>query len=120
MQTKPNAYFDALRPRLSSVCPLNGDRARYRFAGPGKRVEERITLRVHFLAVVGGERFAHEPAVRRQGFGIAGVAELLEQAGAALDVTEDERDRASWQLCHGSAEHSRVKEGGDGGAPPPP
>src|SRR4029078_13380496 len=102
------------------MCALTGDAPGNRFACPGKRVEERVTLGVHLLAVMGGECVAAQPAVRRQGFGVGAVTKLFEQVCAALYVTEDERDRAGWQLCHGLAEHSRVKESGDAGAPPLP
>ena len=77
VQTKPDAHRHALRPGLGGVCALNCDCAGYRFACPRERVEERITLGVHLLAVVGGERLAHEPAVRRQRFGVAASPSCL-------------------------------------------
>jgi hypothetical protein len=51
---------------------------------------------------VRGEDLAHDRAMHREHLGITGVAELLEQARAALEVAEDERDGAGWQVGHGS------------------
>ena len=56
--------------------------------------EERVSLRVHLDAVVVSASLADQPAMLRQLLGVSLCAELAQQARRALDVGEEERDRA--------------------------
>jgi hypothetical protein len=61
------------------------------------------TLRLHLDAAVTLERVAQDATVVRQDRRVA-VAQLVEQACRALDVGEQERDRALRQFAHGRSE----------------
>jgi hypothetical protein len=54
--------------------------------------EERIALRVDLRAAHGAEGLAHDAAMIARDHGIARVAELLQQPGRALDVSEGKGD----------------------------
>jgi len=58
-----------------------------RVAGAGEGGEEGISLRIHFLAAVGIERGAHQPAMLGQDVGVMRT-HLLQQARGAFDVGE--------------------------------
>ena len=66
----------------------------------GKRVQERVSLRVDLDAAVRGEGAAQEPAVLGERLDIAGLAELLDQPRRALDVGEQEGDNSARKLGH--------------------
>ena len=100
MQAEAHADGDALWPRLIVVLPLHRDRCGDRLAGAVERIEEGVALGVDLLAVVQPERLAHDPSVRPQQLGVLIVAQLLEQAGAALDVAEEKRHRAGRKVGH--------------------
>jgi len=97
---------DANRDRPARDVARRLERARRRREGE----EERVTLRVDLRAAVSRTRLAHEAAVLGQERGIALGAELLQKAGRALDVAEEERDRAARQSVHStSARNRRVR-----------
>jgi hypothetical protein len=98
MQTHP----DSNRPRRKVLGHLGrgGDRAGGRREGD----EERIALCVDLdPAVPGGGPTDHLPVLGESGRVLLG-AQLVEQAGRALDVREEERDGAGGQLASHGAE----------------
>ena len=82
------------------VRALHLDGGSHRVAGAWKRIEERVALRVDLLAVVHPERLAHDAPMRRQHRRVLLVAELLQEAGAALDVAENEGDGPRRKIRH--------------------
>ena len=74
----------------------------------GERVEEGIALSVDLDAATGCKGLAQGAPVRGQGLRVV-VSEVVKQPRGALDVREEEGDRAMWQLPHG--EMIRQKEG---------
>ena len=65
--------------------------------------EERIALRVHLDPVVRVERRAQLPPMLRERSGVRLRPKLVQQPRRALDVREEERDRAAGQLAHASS-----------------
>jgi hypothetical protein len=63
---------------------------------PRERVEEGVALRVDLGAAALGELGTKNPSMLREDSGVL-VTELLEQRGRALDVGEEEGDRAGRQ-----------------------
>ena len=84
------------RPRIASLDRLNG-RLRRR-----ERVEERVPLVVHLVAVSSRERLPHHPAMLPQGVPIRVRPQLLQQSRRALDVGEHQGHRARWLRRHRS------------------
>ena len=92
------ADADPDRLRLPGVLgerPLAGDRGRDGVARVWEREEEAVALHLHLDAVVRREGLAQQCPVRRQRAHIRLAAELLQHARRALDVREEEGDRAS-------------------------
>ena len=87
-----DAALGTLGPFVRRESPLRLDRCEGGIAGAGERVEERVSLRVHLTTALGGERRAQDLAVISEELSVS-VAELLEQAGRALDIREEHRDR---------------------------
>ena len=81
-------------------------RGRGRIGGAREGDEERVALGVHLDAVVGAERLAQEPPVLGQQVGV-GVAVHAEEAGRALDVREEECDRAGGERGHAATSIAR-------------
>src|SRR5919112_3180933 len=88
---------------------LHCDRRGDALARSRERIEEGVAVGVDRLAPVAGEGLAHQPPMRRQQLRIAAVPQPLEQAGAALDVAEQERDRPGWQVRHGDPEDTAAR-----------
>ena len=84
------AYSDLDRPVQRLLCLR---RRRERIGGAGEGDEEGVALRVDLDAAVGGERLAKHPPVFGESVCV-GVAELLQELRRALDVGEQEGDRA--------------------------
>jgi hypothetical protein len=79
---------------------LGGDARRLRGAlRGGERDEKRVTLRVDLDAAVNPEGLPQGAAVVRERLGIRGRSHGVEQARGALDVREEERDRAGGKVC---------------------
>jgi hypothetical protein len=93
VKAHPQAYRSVGQRTTGFVCGGN------RGAGAGESDEEGVPLGVDFDAVVACDRCADEAPVFGESSGIL-VAELLEQARRALDVGEEEGDRAARQLLH--------------------
>jgi hypothetical protein len=81
------------------VCALHLDRGVDRLAGAREGEEERVALRVDLASTGRAERLADDPAMLRENLAVR-LPELLEERSRALDVGEDERDRARRQLRH--------------------
>ena len=79
-----------------------------RVRGAREGDEERVSLRVHFGAAVTCERVAQHRAVLAQELGVA-LAVLTQQPRRALDVREEERNRARWKLTHGFDHETRPR-----------
>jgi hypothetical protein len=85
-----------MEPETSARCAAFG-------SGKGggraaENVEEGISLRVNLDAAVGTERIAQETVVLGQGLGVALGTELVQEPGRALDVSEEEGDRAGGKI----------------------
>ena len=79
---------------MRTESPLSRNRAGDRCRCAREGVEERVALRVDFRAALCAQVLAEEPAVLADDFAVV-VTELLEQPRRALDVGEEERDRAA-------------------------
>jgi Glucose / Sorbosone dehydrogenase len=80
-------------------CVLNAVRGEHRVARAGERDEERVALRVHFDPAVPGEHLAQCAAVLGEHLRVP-FAELIQKACRALDVREEQSDRAAGKLPH--------------------
>ena len=61
--------------------------------------EERVSLGVDLDASVTGERLAQDPPVLLERLGIGRRPEIVQERGRALDIREEERDRASREVA---------------------
>src|SRR5437867_11236167 len=61
---------------------------------------EAVTLHLHLAAGMALERFAQQSPVRLERLHVALAAELLQQAGRALDIGEQQGHGAARQLSH--------------------
>jgi hypothetical protein len=77
-----------------------------RIGSAGKRDQEGLALGVHFVPVVRSEGCPQQRLVQAQRGRIV-VAQLLEQAGGALDVGEQKGDGAAGQRGPGRGRHRR-------------
>jgi hypothetical protein len=77
-----------------SECVLDRARSEDSVARAGECDEERVALGVHFDSAVLQERLAHHAAVFGEHLRVA-LAELVQKARRALDVREQQRDRAA-------------------------
>jgi hypothetical protein len=66
--------------------------------------EERVSLRVHLDPAVRGERGSQQAAMVGQRIGVRSRSEGVQEPRRALDVGEEERDRASGQIRPHAAE----------------
>jgi hypothetical protein len=97
----PHAHLDALVwPRIRMESALRCSRRVNRILRPPERGEERIPLRVHDLAAMRSEDGTQKLLMLGQQPPVP-VPQLLEQPRRALDVREQEGDRAARQLSHG-------------------
>ena len=100
MKAGSPVWMPDANPELVAVRPfVGGERAldlggrRDGVVRRGERDEERVALRVDLEAAMPVDRVPQEVAVRREQAGVD-VAETPEQPGRALDVGEQEGDRA--------------------------
>ena len=91
-----DAHADAYRPGLQRRLRLT--RGGRRALRGRKRDEERVALRVDLDAAVCGERLAQKAPVLRERLGVRVWSERVQQPRRALDVREQERDRAGRKL----------------------
>ncbi len=99
VQAHAHPHLGPLRPGVRAESPLSRNRAGDRLRCAREGVEERVALRVDLRAALRAQVLAEEPAVLADDFAVV-VAELLEQPRRALDVGEEERDRAAGKCCH--------------------
>ena len=86
-------------PAMGGQRPLALSRRRHRVAGPREGNEERVTLGADLTPAELGEGGPKQPPMLPQHLQVA-VAQPLQQPGRALDVGEQQRDRAARQLGH--------------------
>ena len=98
VDTDPDANVYLLRPLAVGQRALDRDRRLHRVGRAPEGHEERVALRVNLLTAMRRERVAQQPLLVRQQLAIAGAAELFEQRSRALDVCEQEGDRAAQTL----------------------
>ena len=94
VQAHPHPHLGALGPVVCAESALGRNRAGDRLRCARERVEERVALRVDFRAALRAQVLAEEPPVLADDFAVV-VTERLEQPRRALDVGEEERDRAA-------------------------
>ena len=85
---------------MRSQGALGVDGGRGCVARTGKRVEERIALRVDLRPAVLAERGPDDAPMIGGDGGICGVAKLLQEPCRALDVGEGKRDGSGGEVCH--------------------
>jgi hypothetical protein len=92
----PDPHLDRLRLRravregaLRIACGQHGR------TGIGEREVERVALHLHLDTAVFGERLPQQPAVILERPNVGPLAEILQQPRGALDVSEEQRDRAA-------------------------
>src|SRR5215471_19119917 len=100
MEPHPHPHMVSLRPFVVAEGALGVDGGGHRVARPREREEERVALRVDLRPAARAEHLADEATVVAGHAPVALVAELLQEAGRALDVGEDERDGAVGELRH--------------------
>ena len=87
----------------SASARLRLRRGEHRLARIGEGEVERVALHLHLDAAVPGERLAQQAAVILERPHVRLLAELLQQPRRALDVREEQRDRAARKLRHDQA-----------------
>jgi hypothetical protein len=101
VQAHANANGGVIRPAVRGECPLGREGSTDSILRPRKGDEERIALRVDLLTPGGLEGLSQDPVVLGQHVAVP-VAKLLEQTCRSLDVREEEGDRSSREITHGS------------------
>jgi hypothetical protein len=81
--------------------PLRLGRRADRLGGAREGHEEGVSLRIDLTTLPGGKGLAQDAALVGQQRGIA-LAQLLQQAGGAFDIGEQEGDRAFRQRLEGN------------------
>src|SRR2546421_9070271 len=99
VQADPHTHRAALRPLVRVQCRLDGRRPSAGLQRTAEHDEEGIALGPQFVAAVGRQRFPQDAVMCEEDVRVA-LAELLDQPGRSLDVTEEKRDRAGWQRAH--------------------
>lgn len=76
----------------------------------GKREEERVALCVDLDATLAGTRLAQDASVLGERVAVPLPTKLVQQPGGALDVREQERHGARWEVRPGqcSVRHSHI------------
>ena len=102
-RVQSHAHLDrrSLGPGMGRQVALGVDGRSHRVVGRREADEEGIALGIDDPAVVGGESGAQELALRGQELVVSVLAKPGEQLGGALDVREEEGDRATMKLRHG-------------------
>ena len=98
----PDANRGSLGPRRGAERALRGERGSERILGLGEGDEELVGPAVDLAPARLGDRVAHEPAVLREHLRVR-LAEVLDEARRALDVREDQRDRAGGKPVHAAS-----------------
>src|SRR5262249_46835997 len=98
-------------------CPLRRDCAGSCVSRTREREEKRVTLRVDLLPARRAERLAQDAALAAEHLGVP-VGELLQEGGRALDVGEQEGDRAAWKRAQGAEYEGDPPRGGNEPLPP--
>jgi hypothetical protein len=106
VQAHADAQLLVARPRVLCERALGRLRPGGGVARRGEGDEERVALAVDDHAVVPLEGARQQPPVLAEQIGV-GVADAPEQARRALDVGEEQRDRAGRKLGHGPANYRR-------------
>ena len=107
VQTHPNPDRRPVGPALGGQVTLSIDGRRHCVCGGRKGNEERVTLRVHHLPPVGGDRSPHDPIVDLENLRVPVVTQRLEQRGRPLDVREQEGDGPAWEFGQAPATSRR-------------
>jgi hypothetical protein len=97
----PNPDGHPGRPLVAGQRPLHRQRAQNGLLRAPERDEERVALRVDLVASVAGDGRADQPPVVGQHLRVP-LPQRLDQPGRALDVTEQEGDRAARKVSHGA------------------
>jgi hypothetical protein len=100
MDAHAHPHVHALRPGMLGQRSLRLGRRAGRLGGAREGHEEGVALGVDLTALPGGKGFAQDAALVSQQGGIA-LAQLLQQAGGAFDIGEQEGDRAFRQVSEG-------------------
>ena len=90
VQSHADAHLHLLRPLMLGERDLRGGTGLDRCAGAAEDDEERVALGVDLDAAALGEGRPQELVMGREHVAVAVAAKLLEQAGRALDVREQE------------------------------
>ena len=115
MDGHPDPDRRSLRPALLRQRPLGIDGRADRIARPLERHEERVALRVDLVAVVDADRRADQLLVETEQLAVAIGPDRAQDAGRALDVGEQEGDRAAGSIVH-DAVRIRASIAPDGGS----
>ena len=91
---EPHAHADG----AGAECRLSRPGGRDGAGSGGERNEERVALCVYLDAAVRGERIAEQQTMLGERVRIPLRAESVQQTGRALDVREEEGDRAGREL----------------------
>jgi hypothetical protein len=94
-------HLDALRPCVLGQGALCKHSRAECPVGPLEREEERVALVVDLAAALLLDGFPQDSVMLSQGGGIA-LAQLLQELSRALDVGEEERNCAGWQIRRSS------------------
>ena len=121
VQAHANPDLNSLRPVVRHERALTLDRSEEGVARARERDEERVALRVDLVSAVSVERLAEQALMVGQ-HGAVVLAELLDEPRRALDVGEEERDRAGRGFHHGAKRDPSVgplaRAAGAGGQTP--
>ena len=98
MDADPNTHVRTVRPGVVGERALDRNCRRDGVGSTPESDEERVTLRIDLLAPMRRKRLAEHTLLIGQQLAVSGAAELLEQAGGALDVREQEGDGAAQTL----------------------
>jgi hypothetical protein len=96
VQADPDPHRGPIRPRPGREVALDRDRGGDRVVGPRERDEEPVARGADLMAAVRGDRRPDDRVMRGEQLGVAS-AQALEQPRRALDVAEQEGDRARGQ-----------------------
>jgi hypothetical protein len=100
MKANPNAELMPIGPLMGSERSLRGSRGSHSIGWRSEDGEERVALCRNLNSCVSGEHRADESVVFAQQCRIA-IAQLRQQARAALDITEEECEPSTRQVsCH--------------------
>src|SRR5438309_5543500 len=95
----PHTHRAALRPLMRVQCRLDGRRPSAGLQRTAEHDEEGIALGPQLVAAVGSQRFTQDAVMCEEDVRVT-LAELLDQPGRSLDVTEKEGHRAGRQRAH--------------------